>query len=864
MARRIAAGLLALMLLLSIFPTVLAEEDNHIYDIGETIWVLCGSGGYAAEPTAETVENGYWVQSMVDGEPVSIIDCGKEIHEHSLSCYEFGGSTEPICGKVEHTAFKHSVVCSYKAKKYQWVVMEKEQTPVEPSNPGGDGGDGGLESDGSGENDELGDLNFVIENKDPDGNPVAGSQFLLHKKDGTSRSYLENQSTVQERQTQLQQQEEEQQAKIKELQEAGNQEALNAYLAEINEQNRRSAESLNQQSNTLSAKTTGSDGKVYFRSLEKYLSADDQVAGEANPTWVLSLVQSKVGDTYKPNDQEWEVKIVKTGEKTYSLTFIPDEAKYEDEGYKDGVLTFINESLKAKLLVNMKFVDQNGNDLSSSLLSDVTASATVTGPEDYSKTLSFPMDGYPWQGKLSQLDPGTYTLKLDNISGTVQGYTYQKTECTLQLPSATDTTTTNTVELSKELQGATFTLTHYYEGQTPETTAPTEEPEKPTEYTIIVKTVDEDGNPVTGATVALTGSGIASSVSGNAHTFTISTDAVEAGDYVLQETKAPAGHELCEDKYTVTVKENGDVVLSKGNFIQRLFTRTNLADNGGRETITFVHSKKTAAITLNGGVLVNVDPLCWNVEDTRNEFRNKKQDFTLEWTASDGSIQKETLNLGQETKAFSSVLPYGTTYNVYPVDASGYSYSIQNVDNSTYTGTVGEKNTLSVSVEYTIVHGEALDLYFTKVAARTGKALAGAKFALNDANGQVLCYYTTKEGGAIDVEGMIDMPGNYTLKELKAPEEYDLLRKPIEITVAVDYQTTQQGGVPVQQQYLYEEVEHRSVVDGPDGTYWIKNTATADNPKTGDKAGLWMAVLMFSTLSLTVLTVEAGRRRHRR
>lgn len=862
MARRIAAGLLALVLLLSIFPTVLAEEDDHIYEIGEDIWVL-DPGREHLEPTAQTVEDGCWSQVMRDGEQESKIDCGKELHgaedgyDHDMSCWNSKGKL--ICGK--HTPKEHNQQCAVTAFKYHWVVVKKEES----SNPGGDGGEGGLDSDGSGENDELGDLNFVIENKDPDGNPVAGSQFLLHKKDGTSRAYLENRNTAQDRQTQLKQQEEEQQEKIKELQEAGDQEALNAYLNEINEQNRRSAENLNQQSNTLSAKTTGANGKVYFRSLEKYLSADDQVAGETNPTWVLSLVQSKVSDTYKPNNQEWEVKIVKTGEKTYSLTFTPDEEKYEKEGYKDGVLTFINESLKAKLLVNMKFVDQNGDDLSSSLLSNITASVTVAGPDSYSKTLSFPMEGYPWQGKLSLLDPGTYTLQTPvTVSGTVPGYTYQKTECTLQLPSATDTTTTNTVELSKELQGATFTLTHYYEGQTPETTAPTEEPEKPTEYTIIVKTVDEDGNPVTGATVALTGSGIQPSVSGNAHTFTISTDAVEAGDYVLQETKAPAGHELCEDKYTVSVKENGDVVLSKGNFIQRLFTRTNLADNGGTETVTFAHSKKTAAITLNGGVLVNVDPLCWNVEDTRNEFRNKKQDFVLEWTASDGSVQKETLNLGQETKAFSSALPYGTTYRVYPANASGYSYSIQNVDNDTYTGTVGEKNTLSVSVEYTIVHGEALNLYFTKVAARTGKALAGAKFALNDAYGQVLCYYTTKEGGAIDVEGMIDMPGSYTLKELKAPEEYDLLRKPIEITVAVGYQTTQRGGVPVMQQYLYEEVEHRSVVDGPDGTYWIKNTATADNPKTGDNAGLWMALLMFSTLSLTVLTVGAGRRKRRR
>lgn len=863
MARRIAAGLLALVLLLSIFPTVLAEEDDHIYDIGEEIWTLCGEGGTAVKPTAETVANGYWSPVMGDdGKQENEIRC-QGVHKHTLSCRE-AHTNKLICGKEQHLPEDH-VSCSYTANWYHWVVLEKEQPPVEPTNPGGDGGEGGLDSDGSGENDELGDLNFVIENKDVDGNAVVGSQFLLHKKDGTSRTYLENQNTAKDRQTQLKQQEEEQQAKIKELQDASDQEALTAYLNEINQQNQRAVETLNQQSNTLSAKTTGTDGKVYFRSLEKYLSADDQVAGEANPTWILSLVQSKVGDTYKPNDQEWEVKIVKTGEKAYSLTFTPDEAKYENEGYKDGTLTFINESLKAKLLVNMKFVDQNGDELSSSLLSSITASVTVTGPDSYSKTLSFPMEGYPWQGKLSLLDPGTYTLQTPvSVSGTVPGYTYQKTECTLQLPSATDTTTTNTVELSKELQGATFTLTHYYEGQAPETTAPTEEPEKPTEYTIIVKTVNEDGNPVTGATVALTGSGIAPSVSGNAHTFTISTDTVEAGDYVLQETKAPAGHELCEDRYTVSVKENGDVVLSKGNFIQRLFTKTNLANNGGTETVTFVHSKKTAAITLNGGVLVNVDPLCWNVEDTRNEFRNKKQDFTLEWTASDGSIQKEILNLGQETKAFSTVLPYGTTYKIYPVDASGYSYSIQNVDNGTYTGTVGEKNTLSVSVEYTIVHGEALNLYFTKVAARTGKALAGAKFALNDANGQVLCYYTTKEGGAIDVEGMIDMPGNYTLKEIKAPEEYDLLRKPIEITAAVGYQTTQRGGVPVQQQYLYEEVEHRSVVDGPDGTYWIKNTATADNPKTGDKAGLWMALLMFSTLSLTVLTVGAGRRKRRR
>lgn len=91
------------------------------YDIGDTIWVQ----GPSNEPTAQTVENGYWVQSVdSDGNRIKKTNCTTPIHEHTPEeCWDAVYGL--VCTKEEHTLEDHTRYCLGTYAFYQWVVAEK-------------------------------------------------------------------------------------------------------------------------------------------------------------------------------------------------------------------------------------------------------------------------------------------------------------------------------------------------------------------------------------------------------------------------------------------------------------------------------------------------------------------------------------------------------------------------------------------------------------------------------------------------------------------------------------------------------------------------------------------------------------------
>ena len=535
------------------------------------------------------------------------------------------------------------------------------------------------------------------------------------------------------------------------------------------------------------------------------------------------------------------------------------------------------------MLVTIQFSDLEGNVIAGEALDDVTASIDVineSATEESARVIpvSFPteedvvVESQKWK-KTLQVLPGKFTAGNLQVSDTIAGYTFKS--CQWEFVPPNDYIGT---DVSKEyatlgkLTGVNLNIKAYYEKnaepEPEETTQATEqppEPPKPVIYTIIVESVDQDtGEALTGTRFSLDADGITAENIGSQWIYTIDTGICAQGHYTLEETVEPKGYNRCEDIYTITVKEDGDVILSKGNFIQRLFTRTNLAELGGTERVTFQHTRKTAAIRIMSTVDAAVERLCWDGQNTKAEFENKEHGFILRWKAADGTWQEEKLSVGSEEKAFQRSLPYGTEYEVIPEDDSWYTYILSDNHKGKVTAVDTDHGILlTAEIFYKIVHGDDLDLYFTKVDSQTKEGLAGAKFTLTDSNGQELQRYTTKKGGAIDVEDIIDWPGKYLLKETKAPEEYDVLRRPVEIYVAVAYRPVTRGGETVVEQYLYEDVVHRSVTMGTDGTYWIKNTASGDNPKTGDRFDLrlWTGVLVVSMAGLGVTALEIQRKK---
>lgn len=1007
MTRRITAVLLMVAILLSVIPGVVSAEEDYIYQIGDDIWIKADDTDVV--PTAPIVENGRWVKVIGEnGQHETKPSCDKEIHEkHVPSCYHSVYGL--ICTKEIHTLKSHSIYCTKLTPKYHWVVeVDPDYVPPETPPAGGEGEGGDLEADDSGFYDDEGLIYFTVTNLDSEEKPISGSKFGLFAWDGESYAYLENQSAKAEVQQKIEQQNLEQQEKILELQESGDQKALEEYLQQANQQNEQAIAELEEASKPLLAKTTNKEGKVYFRSLENYLSEDPEEGEGGKDTWQFRLVQADVNENYKQNQQAVEVKIEKTGDAAYQLYL--DDQLYSAEKDKSGGIIFENQIEEFKLLVYVQFFDQDGKKIAGEALNDVTASIDVVrkneNAEEEGQTLpvNFPpedviVEAQKWKQTL-KVSPGTYQAGEPLIQGKIDGYSFVSCERCFELPQGTigQGPKVDEVTLGK-LTGASLSIKAYYQK---DTEPPQTDSEKPVKYTVIVESVDDSDEPVTGAKYSLDDvAGITKEEKGNQWIYTIDTETCVPGNYILEETLAPEGYQKCKDSYTIAVEENGDVILSEGGILRRLFTRSNLAESGGTETVVFRHTKiketesttdptteqpvvytiivesvekgsgkavagarysledvagiqksekghrltftidtgaltqreyvlqetaapqgyhlctdqytiavddhndltlykdgnplqrllagkslaesggkatvtfqhapKTAKVSIQSMVTAMADRLCWNRDDTIAEFSKKEHIFLLKWKNAKGEWKQEELSVGSETKTFKQALPYGTEYEVVPKDASLYSYQLT----GNKKGTVSAADTtngimLTADIFYNIIHGDDLDLYFTKVDSRTGESLIGAKFTLTDSNGQELQRYTTKKGGAVDVEDIIDRPGKYLLKETKAPEEYDVLRKPIEINVTVDYRPATRRGETVVEQYLRLEekngVVHKSVIPEwktEDGTYWIKNTASGDNPKTGDRfdLGLWIGILVVSMAGLVVTAQEIRKKK---
>lgn len=887
MGRRIAALLLALTILVSVIPAGVFAEDDHIYDIGETIWVT----GIGNRPTAKTVENGYWEESIgPDGEQIKQPGCTKEIHEHTPDeCWDAVYGL--ICEKEEHTARMHNLVCQFLESKYQWYVKAKENSG-DPGSGGGGSGGGDLESDGSGQNDPEGYINFEITNLDSENQPMAGFQYGLFGWNGETLSYLQNENLRLELQKKLEQRQLEQQEKIKELQELGDDAALDAYLKEINAENEKAVAEMNAQNDALLSKITNESGKAYFRAVEKYLSESNQVEGAAKPTWRMLLLQAQAPLGYKPRKLVWEVTIVRNSENDYSVETKPlvseketyrdatEDDFYEGEGYANGVFTFVNRKMDLKMMLLVEFVDEAGERIPDSVTKDVSASITVTSSEGYQETASFPVadavvEQQKWQQNLPKkdqpnLEAGTYTVAgTPQYSGDVDGYEFISCDWNIYPSGNRNETPVKEILLGDTYTAASVVLTAVYRSLEPvetETTEPTESV-TPGKYTIIAQSVDKKGDPISSGDFTLlpnVPSTVITEKSGNEYRFVIDTATCPAGRYTLTETKAPDGYLRNEDQYIITVDENGDVEISKDTFIRRFFAR----DCDAEEVIVFRHDPIQVKTGLTCHVSAKVSSRCTNAQSAKKEFEARTHQFELTWFLPEGEEKSETISLKNgETKQFKTIIPYGAEYSITPLNSEEFNYSFTGENEGIFDGV---PLSLDVNIEYIVELSEDrdLDLYFTKVDSSSKKPLANASFVLTDPDDKRIGVYTTQKDGAVDVENLIYTTGLYTLTETKAPDQYDAIRKPIEIYAIVGYEPVHRNGKNIMEEKLVEDeaiiLKHKSVVKGKDGTYWIKNTASGDNPKTGDdfQMQLWTGLMAFSMLGL--LTAAAGIRRKRR
>lgn len=514
MIKRITAGLLALLMLVTAFPVVATAEEDGGYGFGQVLWVAGKkkSGNYTpVTPTAQTVEHGEWELQLIDGQPMQRDGCKYSAymadddltyrHTHSAGCRS-SDSPEYVCGLPEHTNANHAQQCYLKPAEFRWYV-KNTQAPEEP----GEGGNQDQQKKyPSGVDDPEGEINLVISSIDNYGDPVNGAIYVLSEYATTTVTdaygnqttrrelrFVGNPGIIDEFQAQAAAASQEKLDRIDELNANGDPNGeVAALIAELNADSQNNAAQLQTLDWQMTPRQTGADGKAYFRSLEKYLDeANAQTDADGNAVWTWYLSQDggsfswgmPLYDTHKPNTDIWTVTITRYAAGGYDLDIQHGTEQIYKGDPKTGAGTFVNESLKCKLVVNFECLDaQTKEPLMGQFVKDangylalsedqpqkilnVLAAVHVDGPNDYSKDLLFSENSGTWQKELTNLDPGTYTITLQDKTMAANGYTWTgEIQQTLKAGDDTETgSDVTSVELNQNCAVATYTYTAEFE-----------------------------------------------------------------------------------------------------------------------------------------------------------------------------------------------------------------------------------------------------------------------------------------------------------------------------------------------------------------------------------------------------------------
>lgn len=251
------------------------------------------------------------------------------------------------------------------------------------------------------------------------------------------------------------------------------------------------------------------------------------------------------------------------------------------------------------------------------------------------------------------------------------------------------------------------------------------------EVTVIKVDMDDDNKRLKGAEFQIKNSEgkvvdtIVSSDKGTA------SSTLLPGKYTLQETKAPEGYLLSKDiiPFEITAGEKTAITL----------TVKNKLDTGK------VMVKKVDVLD-SSKLLPGAE---FNIKDAA------------------GNIVT-TIKTGEEGSASATLVP--GNYTLVETKAPlGYKLSEKEIP---FVIEKGQTATKEIKVENSVIKGE---VEITKVDKYdNSKVLPGAEFNIKDSNGKVVTKLTTdKEGKAITQL----IPGEYTLEEIKAPENYELSKE---------------------------------------------------------------------------------------
>lgn len=271
----------------------------------------------------------------------------------------------------------------------------------------------------------------------------------------------------------------------------------------------------------------------------------------------------------------------------------------------------------------------------------------------------------------------------------------------------------------------------------------------------------------------------------------IRVDGLAYGDYYFVETTAPNGFVLQSGKYEFTITKSG-VIDEQGNSTGTVEYVT--VDNYYEPEIDKTINGEGADLPVNRDVEFTYDlniTLPGDIEEYQRFVITDVLDTNLTygdfWTvegvdpsvltfAKNGQMLTWTVNDFDALTSVNQITIHFTAQ--VNTDAPG-NEGITNtgeIDFENASGTEGHKESDPITVIPTVG-----SLTIEKLDGNTDETLSGAEFQLLDADG------TEVGSGTTDSEGKLSFTelnyGDYTLVETKAPNGYNKLTKPIEITV---------------------------------------------------------------------------------
>ena len=352
--------------------------------------------------------------------------------------------------------------------------------------------------------------------------------------------------------------------------------------------------------------------------------------------------------------------------------------------------------------------------------------------------------------------------------------------------------------------------------------------------TLIVKTMNDLNNPLSGAVVALY-SGETQlrkwastyenvSVLDNLESYVKEGESVS---YILKQTKAPSGYEISEDSFTVRIIKLG------GKTEVDVKKRTGTSNGNGIETgrdgkpmVTFRNMRKTTQIQISCQVEVEFGKNCQIDEALIAEYQEKQYEFVLKWKNDAGEEQTESVRLSHGgTGGLEAKLPFGTEYEIRVADAKGTLVTefSENASGTLTAEQAGANMTVEAVLKYKVRAGEPLQVSMIVGDSESKKPLEGAAFELKDPDGTKVGTYTSSKDGELNIAGVFTAPGDYLLTQTGASQGYEKLSGGAPVIVSYVYEPDEETATPGLVQTMSAQIAHQAVSRESDGSYWIEN-----------------------------------------